>query len=134
MVVWVLRILFVVLIWAVALLTAGNVGAFSASRTWLWMIGAVLVALILIGIDIFLPRKSLAALSGAFLGLVVGMVFAYGLGLIIDLMVEVYFPGLSPSGVGVTRPPAEGAGAGLSAPAQADPLVSPIKLMVGLIS
>ena len=49
----------------------------------------------MIGIDIFIPRKSLAAMSGAFLGLVVGMVLAFGLGLIVDLLVVVWEPSLA---------------------------------------
>ncbi len=45
------------------------------------------VAVIVIALDVFfIPRKSLAAISGVFFGLIVGMVVAYGLSLIIDLM------------------------------------------------
>ncbi len=44
------------------------------------------LGLIVIAIDIFIPRKSLASMSGLFFGLVVGMVVAYGLSLIIDFI------------------------------------------------
>ncbi len=47
------------------------------------------VALIVIALDLFIPRKSLTAISGVFFGLVVGLVVAYGLSLIIDLIIEV---------------------------------------------
>jgi uncharacterized protein YacL len=46
------------------------------------------LGLIVIALDIFIPRKSLAAISGLFFGLVVGMSVAYGLSLIIDLLVD----------------------------------------------
>lgn len=110
MVLWVLRAIFVVLIWAVALLAAGkSIADLGTQATW-WMVGAITVAVVLVAVDIVLPRKSLAALSGVFLGVVVGMVFAYGLGLIVDLMIEIYFRELS-----------------------SDPLVSAVKLMIGII-
>ena len=124
MVIWVLRAGFVVLIWAVALLAAGKSSAdLGAQASW-WMAGAIGVAVLLIAVDVFLPRKSLAALSGAFLGLVVGMVFAYGLGLIVDLMIDVYFPGLAsesrilPGGISTTV---------------TNPIVSAVKLMLGVV-
>lgn len=110
MVIWVLRAVFVVLIWAVALLAAGKGTSSLGTQTPWWMIGTLAIAIVLIAVDAFLPRKSLAALSGAFLGLVVGMVFAYGLGLILDLAIEVYFREL-----------------------ENDPLVGSVKLMLGII-
>ena len=80
------------------------------------MIGAICVACALIAVDLLVPRKSLAALSGAFLGLVVGMVMAYGLGLVLDLVIEAYAPELEVNG-----------GSGLSS------LIGGVKLMLGLI-
>lgn len=50
------------------------------------MIGCVGAAFIVIALDIFVPRKSLATISGLFFGLIVGMVIAYGLSLIVDLL------------------------------------------------
>jgi uncharacterized protein YacL len=52
------------------------------------------LALVIIAIDIFIPRKTLSAISGLFFGLIVGMVVAFGLSLIVDLMVEAFVPGL----------------------------------------
>ena len=46
------------------------------------------ISLIVIAMDVFAPRKSLASISGLFFGLVVGMAVAYGLALIIDLVVQ----------------------------------------------
>ena len=50
------------------------------------LIGFIGAAFIVIALDIFVPRKSLTAISGLFFGLIVGMVVAYGLSLIIDLV------------------------------------------------
>lgn len=69
------------------------------------------VALLVIGLDIFIPQKSLLAVSGLFFGLVVGMLVTYGASRIIDLMIEAYELGDSRT-----------------------PLVSTVKLVVGLIS
>jgi uncharacterized protein YacL len=92
MLVWGLRGLFVILIAAVAF-SIGEADPEKQTRFWT-MLSAIGVAMVLIGVDMFLPRKSLAALSGAFLGLVVGMVAAWGLGLVLDLLVETAAPDL----------------------------------------
>ncbi len=90
MLLWVLRGIFILLIGAVAFWAvdkdAADAAGLGAYRFW-FMVSAIGFALVLIGIDMFLPRKSLAALSGAFLGLLVGMVAAYGLGLVLDMVV-----------------------------------------------
>jgi uncharacterized protein YacL len=90
MLLWGLRGLFVVLIAAVAF-TIGDDFEGQSMRLWS-MLSAIGVALVLIGVDMFLRRKSLAALSGAFLGLVVGMVAAWGLGLILDSLIKSVAP------------------------------------------
>ncbi len=91
MVLWILRGLFVLLM-AAASLAVGR-GATSPGQEyapyWL-MVAAVVFAAVLVALDLSLTRKSLAALSGAFLGLVVGMVVAFGLGLIVDLLANVF--------------------------------------------
>lgn len=70
---------------------AFNFGADDSERqTVVFIAGAIFLTLIIMGLDIAFPRKSLAAISGAFLGLIVGIVIAYCLGLILDLIVELY--------------------------------------------
>ena len=90
MVLWILRGLFVLLM-AAASLAVGRGAEEVSQYSYLLMIAATVFAVLLVGVDLFLTRKSLAALSGAFLGLVAGMVFAYGLSLIVDLMVAVFW-------------------------------------------
>lgn len=65
-------------------IAAGPLGSFNQ----LIIVGFAITAVIVIALDVFfIPRKSLAAISGLFFGLIVGMVIAYGLSLIIDLIV-----------------------------------------------
>ncbi len=54
----------------------------------LLLISCLGIAMIFIAVDIFIPQKSLKAISGVFFGLVVGMVIAFGLSLIVDLAVN----------------------------------------------
>lgn len=65
---------------------------------------------IIMTLDILIPQKSLTALAGLFFGLVIGMIVAYGLSLIIELIVE--------SGGGALRE---------------SPVVSATKLAVGVV-
>ncbi len=116
MLLWALRALFILLMGVVAFSAAAeDVGA--ATKLPLYLVAAVCVACVLVGIDLLIARKSLAALSGAFLGLVVGMVFAYGFGLIIDHMVFHIFLQTSPE--------------------EADPatlrVIGAVKLMIGIV-
>ncbi|NLX15338.1 MAG: TRAM domain-containing protein [Phycisphaerales bacterium] len=62
------------------------------------------ISLFVIGVDILVAHKSLLAISGLFFGLLVGMVIAYGVGLIFDLLVDAYREPLSGYfNVGVTE-------------------------------
>jgi len=58
------------------------------------MASFAVAAVIVIAVDVFfVPRKSLSAISGVFFGLIVGMVIAFGLSLIIDLIARANIPG-----------------------------------------
>ncbi len=80
----VLRGLFVLMTAAVAGMYA--VRTFTQSAAGL--IGAIVVALVISGvvvlIDIYTPRKKLSAISGVFLGLIVGMLAAYALSFLVE--------------------------------------------------
>jgi len=92
----VLRVVFVLVLISVGWSLAGDkdiVSGALAGHGDLIVIGFTGVALIVIAADLFIPRKSLAAISGLFFGLVVGMVLAYGLALILDLLIQVNVPG-----------------------------------------
>ncbi|MBI4581703.1 MAG: TRAM domain-containing protein [Planctomycetes bacterium] len=57
------------------------------------------VSVLVIGLDVFIPQKSLLAISGLLFGLAVGMLITYGASIIINLLVDAYElgPANSPS-------------------------------------
>ncbi|MBK8913688.1 MAG: TRAM domain-containing protein [Phycisphaerales bacterium] len=115
---WVLRGLFVALV-AVVAFSAVPTGGDARTEQYRipLMAAAVVVSGVLIGVDVFVPRKSLAALSGAFLGLVAGMTGAYIIGLILDHMLFNLYWGTSAAGAGTETQTA----------------VSAVKLMIGIV-
>ena len=58
------------------------------------LLGVIGVALVVIALDIAISQKSLLAISALFFGIVVGMVLAFGLSLIIDLVIQSVRPDL----------------------------------------
>jgi uncharacterized protein YacL len=90
------------IVFALALMAVGwgvvadqEIAAGSVALTPQWvMAGFAAVALIVVALNVFIPNKrtSLAAISALFFGLIVGMVVAYGLSLIMDLLVESNVP------------------------------------------
>lgn len=70
----------------------------------LLIFGTLVLAIIVVVIEIFIPRKSLQALSGLFFGLVVGLLVTFGLTMVLDLLVSAFFPTFTPVN-GVERPP-----------------------------
>ena len=70
----------------------------------LLIIGTFALAIIVVVIEIFIPRKSLQALSGLFFGLVVGLLVTFGLTMVLDLLVSAFFPSFIPID-DVDRPP-----------------------------
>ncbi|MCH8242990.1 MAG: PIN/TRAM domain-containing protein [Planctomycetes bacterium] len=102
----VLRLIFVLVLWGVGWSMAADeriVGGELGGHGDLFVIGCIGIALIVIALDLFLPRKSLGAVSALFFGLVVGIVMAYGLSLILQFVVQAIVPGghLSDSAVSV---------------------------------
>jgi len=114
----VLRVVFVLALAAVGWSLAND----QAPHSDLIIIGFIGTALIVIALDIFVPRKSLSVISGLFFGLIVGMVVAYGLSLIADLVIEVVEVNLSFR-----------AGGELGASPIAASVVSALKLAIGVI-
>lgn len=120
MLLWGLRALFIILMAAVAFSTVGKgdpTNPASVGSATAFMAAAIGLGVVLIGVDMLIPRKSLAALSGAFLGIMVGMVAAWGVGLMLDMLVEAWAPGLNdPSAKNATN------------------TMAAVKLMIGLVS
>ena len=97
MVQFILRGVFLVMASAVAALYAVRT-FYVPGEQWkivITVVVALAIALVLIVADLSTPRKSLSELSGAFLGLLVGMLAAYGLTFPVDY-VATLFPTLLP--------------------------------------
>ncbi len=86
-----LRAFFVLAIMAAgwSLVEAGDI--LPENRTLLFF-AFLLLAVAIIVLDVVLPRKSLAAISGLFFGLVVGLFLSYGLSLVLNLLTDVFLP------------------------------------------
>ncbi len=90
----ILRALFVLALGVVAITFIAGENEQASKIFWftqyadLLLISCLGIAMIFIAVDIFIPQKSLKAISGVFFGLVVGMVIAFGLSMIVDLAVN----------------------------------------------
>ena len=106
----ILRIVFVLALCSVGATLVSSPDSVTITSTWggyyedLVFLAFIGLAIIVIALDIFIPRKSLTAISGLFFGLVVGMVVAYGLTLIVDLVVLSAFPQVVMDEVRLARP------------------------------
>lgn len=151
----VLRAMFVLIVAAVTMsFIASDVDPSSPLRSlqvhkqWV-LLSVIVLALGVIVVDVFIAQKSLLAISGLFFGLVVGMVMAFGVSLIIDLVVQSVFPELRvPVHAEVIKPgsvsvPDEETGALIvkQGPVKAKeviayrdhPFISTLKIIVGVI-
>jgi uncharacterized protein YacL len=135
MLMWGLRGLFVIMMIAVGAVAMREQDTQQVG--YLLMVASIGVALVTMAVDLFIPRKSLAALSGAFLGLVVGMVFAFGFALVFELLIQAFAPDM------LVEPPAITAGMSESARQATEELRSQfnqtkgviiaLKLLVGIV-
>ncbi len=89
MISYILRGVFLLLAAAVATLYVlpSQVGlAVPLNKVILMLGGALGLAAIVISVDVFTPHKKLSAVSGVFLGLIVGLIAAYALSFVVDLI------------------------------------------------
>ncbi len=94
-----LRVVFVLGLCGVGWKLASDerIGGNGLAEPWFIYLAFLVTAVIVIAIDVFfIPRKSLAAISGVFFGLIVGMVVAFGISLIIDLLFSSNIAGTLP--------------------------------------
>lgn len=90
MVLHVLRAMFILLMGAVGWFFVRHAGQPLGNSTWLAMAITLSVGVLFLCVDILSPRKKLAIFSGTFLGLLVGLVVAYGLSFVVDMMADRY--------------------------------------------
>ena len=113
MILAVIRILFISLVAAVALAFLSSTVA-AGNAAYIMMVVAVVIAIAVIMLDFLIKRKNLAAMSGMFLGILVGILVALALDYLISEVLQIFF-----------------------VPAQlrsAQPLITGIKLLLGLIT
>jgi len=97
MVLHVLRGLFLLILAGVVLGFAQQGDEAMKAYAWFAMLSVLSVGVIVLMIDIFIPQKSLVAISGMFFGLVAGLAIAYGLTQIAYLLVDIMKPSLRES-------------------------------------
>ncbi len=83
-----LRALFVLLISAIGYFYATQTSMWGESYTWLAMGVALAVGVLVVCVDILSPRKKLTIISGTFFGLIVGLLIAYALSFVVNLLME----------------------------------------------
>lgn len=103
---WIFRAIFVIIVAAVLIvnITSKQVsGEPGAATFWIicWVTGILLAITLLV--DIFTPKKSLAALAGVFFGLLVGILISWALGPVVDMVNENYRLGLTQAALQATK-------------------------------
>src|SRR3954469_20549649 len=100
MILHILRALFVLLMAAVAWSFVRDPKTFGTDA-WMIVASPVVIAVLLVCADILAPRKKLSVFSGAFFGLVVGILIAYALSYVTPLVLDQveYFIGESLAGL-----------------------------------
>jgi uncharacterized protein YacL len=88
MILFILRALFVLLMAAVGWFYIQHPTQFWGTYTWLAMMTALVIGVLIVCVDILSPRKKLAIFSGSFFGLIVGVSIAYALSFVVRLLVE----------------------------------------------
>lgn len=92
MVLYAVRFVFAVLVLALTWNYIIKTGIQTGSLPTFLVSGGILLAVTVTLIEWLMPRKGLRALGGLFFGLIVGMVIAYGVGLVIDLIAITMMP------------------------------------------
>jgi uncharacterized protein YacL len=102
MVLQVLRALFILLMAAVGWFYVQDPQQFWGDYTWLAMAASLTLGVLLVCMDILSPRRKLAVFSGTVLGLIAGILIAYGLSFAVHLVVQEWQPASTLSGVRMT--------------------------------
>jgi len=92
MILHLVRILFMLVVAGIAtsLAFSGDARQVTVAEVATNILTPVIAAFLLVLIDMFWRRKRLQVLSGLFFGALAGMVIAYGLGIVVDTVVQLY--------------------------------------------
>ena len=80
-----------------------NTENMSQSHIWVTFIGGLVLAVLVLSVDWFLPKKSLKALAGVFFGLIVGIFFSWALTMVLDMVNDVFRLGLTGNSMQLTK-------------------------------
>jgi uncharacterized protein YacL len=80
-----------------------NTENMSQSYIWVTFIGGLVLAVLVLSVDWFLPKKSLKALAGVFFGLIVGIFFSWALTMVLDMVNDVFRLGLAGNSMQLTK-------------------------------
>lgn len=107
MLLWIFRVVFFILILAVVFvnITSPSITSSEADRTNALVIACSGLGLFIVAflVDIFTPKKSLAALAGVFFGLLVGIFISWSLSPVLDMINDIYKLGLSNAAIQAIR-------------------------------
>ncbi len=95
MILYVLRVFFVILaasVTALYTLQMQEPAQIEFQNIILMMTGSLAIAMAVVFLDMFTKEKKLSAISGIFLGLIVGLLAAFALSFVVDLIGELYAP------------------------------------------
>jgi uncharacterized protein YacL len=97
---WILRIIFVLVIFLVLYLTVSS-QAISSSDVDFWAVvfGGIGMMLLFLFVDILTPKRKLTALAGVFFALLVGVLISAVMSPIVDVLAKSYMTNLSPDAV-----------------------------------
>ncbi len=97
---WILRVIFVLVIVLVLYLTASS-PSISSDDTAFWSViyGGIGMMLLFLFVDLLTPKRKLAALAGIFFGLLVGVIISAVLAPIVEVLAKSYMTNLSTDAV-----------------------------------
>lgn len=97
MLLWIFRTIFFIIILAVLIMhiSIPEVAGEGGTNFWAIITSGVVLLLSALLLDIFTPKKSLSALAGVFLGLLVGIFFSWALLPVVDMVSDIYNLNLS---------------------------------------
>ncbi len=90
---WIFRGIFIIVILAVLFVNASSEDFTEAKNSpslWAVILSGAGMAVFVLLLDIFTPKKKLSALAGVFFGLIVGIVISGALALVVDMIAESY--------------------------------------------
>jgi len=92
MVLYILRVVFILVMAGVAMSFADSGDPRAQAYAVTILIAAIGLAIVATAVDLLIPQKSLAAVLAVFFGLIIGLMIAYGIFQVLNLLIEVVDP------------------------------------------